>query len=517
VSARPALTAAGALLALSLSITLRSDGAAIATAQKPDPANTATVSEAREACGTACHKFPPPDVLPRSAWRGTLVRMLLIRDGIPEPAGGLGALASVIPLPADWMRLRRYYESLAPAALPEPEPWPDAGGGSVRFRREPLTRAGVPSTPALANVRFLDIDGDKRLDIVATDMGAGQVFAGIAKDGFALKRIADVPHPARVEQVDLDRDGLQDLLVADLGSFLPADHNNGAVVWLRQEKNGAFTAVRLAEGLARTADARAADFDDDGDLDVIVAVFGWRKTGSIVLLENQTANWAAPKFVARTVDARTGAIHVPIVDLDGNGRPDFVAVLAQEHESVIAFVNAGEGAFKPQTIYAAPHPNWGSSGIEVVDLDGDRDLDVLLTHGDTFDDFVLKPYHGITWLENRGTYPYTPHLLATLPGAHRAQAADLDGDGDLDIAAAAMAGGGDPAIESRLASVVWLEQVKPRVFERHTIEKGTANHATLDAADYDGDGDVDLLVGWFAFGAPTPAWIDRWVNTSRRQ
>jgi hypothetical protein len=80
-----------------------------------------------------------------------------------------------------------------------------------------------------------------------------------------------------------------------------------------------------------------------------------------------------------------------------------------------------------------------------------------------------------------------------------------------------MAGGGDRSIESRLASVVWLEQVKPGVFERHTIEKGTANHATLDAADYDGDGDVDLLVGWFAFGAPTPAWIDRWVNTSRRQ
>ena len=65
-------------------------------------------------------------------------------------------------------------------------------------------------------------------------------------------------------------------------------------------------------------------------------------------------------------------------------------------------------------------------------------MDVLLTHGDTFDDFVLKPYHGVIWLENTGTFPFVEHRLATLPGAQRAQAADLDGDGDLDIVASAL-------------------------------------------------------------------------------
>ena len=94
----------------------------------------------------------------------------------------------------------------------------------------------------------------------------------------------------------------------------------------------------------------------------------------------------------------------------------FPALFAQQHESVVAFINRGQGlAFSPQTLYAAPHPNWGSSGIEPVDLDQDGDLDVLLTHGDTFDDFVLKPYHGIQWLENRGTQPFTPHSLADAP------------------------------------------------------------------------------------------------------
>ena len=112
----------------------------------------------------------------------------------------------------------------------------------------------------------------------------------------------------------------------------------------------------------------------------------------------------------------------------------------------MALINTGKGTFRTETIFEAPHPNWGSSGIDLVDLDKDGDLDVLYTHGDTFDDFILKPYHGITVLENTGSYPYTARPIAAMPGAHRAMAADFDGDGDLDIAAVAMVpGGGGPA------------------------------------------------------------------------
>jgi hypothetical protein len=499
-----------ALLLLSLVTRSAPMRASIQAPALPPAKDVATADEVQARCGTACHPLPPPDILPRVAWREELVRMMLIQDGLPEPAGA----SSFIPLPPEWLRLLRYFEARAPARLPDPDPWPDVDPGGLKLARRALPALDPEVATAIANARFMDLDEDGKLDIVASDMRSGSILAALAKDSLALKPIARLRHPAHIEQVDLDQDGLKDLLVADLGSFRPADHRDGSVVWLRRQKDGSFTPAVLAEGLARLADARPADFDDDGDLDIVLAVFGWRKTGNITILENRTKSWSSPSFVATVVDRRVGAIHVPTTDIDKDGKRDFVGLLAQEHESVVAFVNAGRGlTFTPQTVYAAPHPNWGSSGIELVDLDVDGDQDVLLTHGDTFDDFVVKPYHGIQWLENKGTFPFTEHRLASMPGAQRAQAADLDGDGDLDIVATAMIAGGE--LNPRLASLVWLEQVKPGTFERRTIEKGSPYHATLDLADFNGDGRTDILVGWFAFAKPLETWLDLWLNLGR--
>src|SRR5882672_8408488 len=182
------------------------------------------------------------------------------------------------------------------------------------------------------------------------------------------------------------------------------------------------------------ADAEAVDAAGGGRLDIAVAAFGWHAKGEIDLLRNRTRDWSQPAFERIKLDPRAGAIHVVPADIDGDGKLDIVAVIAQEHEAVVAFLGDGKGGFSPaRTLYAAPHPNWGSSGIQVVDFDKDGDLDVLMTNGDMFDDDILKPYHGIQWLENKGRLRFEAHPLAALAGAHRAVAVDLDGDGDLDI------------------------------------------------------------------------------------
>ena len=276
-----------------------------------------------------------------------------------------------------------------------------------------------------------------------------RIVAGGAHD--RLFFLGRVPHPCHVEVVDLDKDGRLDLLVSDLGAPAPGDELRGSVQWLRAKADKTYAVVPLATALPRVADAQAGDFDGDGDLDVVVAAFGWRKVGGILLLENRTTDWAKPSFVPRTLDERTGAIHVPVTDLDGDGRLDFVALLSQHHETVVAFLGDGKGGFRQQTIDAAPHPAWGSSGIQLVDLDGDKDQDVLVSNGDMLDDYQLKPYHGIRWLENRGGFPFVAHDVAPMFGVIRAQAADLDGDKDMDIVAGSLVQVGSPSGSDEVA------------------------------------------------------------------
>jgi hypothetical protein len=102
-----------------------------------------------------------------------------------------------------------------------------------------------------------------------------------------------------------------------------------------------------------------------------------------------------------------------------------------------------------------------------------------------------------------------------MPAVHRAVAADVDGDGDLDIVACAMLPEATNVDDATLPALVWLEQTKPGVFARHTIEMGFPRHATLDVADVDGDGDIDIVTGVFSPDKPAKAWVQVWLNQRR--
>lgn len=467
----------------------------------------------RRFCGD-CHAFPPPESFPRSNWpheveQGYNFFYDSLRTDLPIP-----------PLQATV----DYFQARAPEELPPP-----AIGSLVppsdrpEFERLDLSLGDGKGDPAVAHLALLAAGFAQRPVLISSDMRLGEVrLWEPGRPAGSSVVIAQHSNPAHAQTCDLDADGVNELIVADLGSFLPEDHRLGKVWWLRQQAKGApWKVIELAGGLGRVCDVEPADVDGDGDTDLIVAEFGWRKSGRILLLRNQGMKESVPSMALEVVDARHGAIHVPVADLNGDGRPDFVALISQEHEVIEAFLNRGDGKWERKPIHAALDPSFGSSGIELVDLDADGDLDVLYTNGDSFDSDLIKPYHAVRWLENRGSYPFTVHHLTALPGAHRALAADMDADGDLDIVAVALLPerASNRKQSGSLFGVIWLEQTGERDgagsmrFLLHSVEDATCHHAACELADWNGDGAIDIVAGNFDWNSgelpPITVYLNR--------
>lgn len=467
-----------------------------ASPQDPVGASTADLSDRTNAFCGACHAMPPASSFPSSAWRKEVEQGY---DFFHE-----SRRTDLIPPPQD--QVAAWFESRAPDHLTLPDLPPDEGTDVPGFDPEQLTLAGISDLPAISHVHRLQLDRSGNSSLVYCDMHSGEVGAlRLSEKDRHDVVLARLLNPCHVEACDLDQNGDPDLVVADLGSFSPADHGRGRVVWLHRlsADDAVWHTTVLQTRLGRVADVQPGDFDGDGDIDLLVAEFGWRKTGRILLLENTGLRDISqtPKFDLRVIDQRHGAIHVPAIDLDGDGRLDFVALISQEHEVIEAFLNRGNGEFQRETIYAAGDPSFGSTGIQLVDLDDDGDTDVLYTNGDAMDSFVVKPYHGVHWLENVGSYPFEYHHLAALPGASRAEAADLNRDGRLDVVAVAFLP--DHVLSQypdiRFDSIICLTQDRQREFTRHRIERGNLQHMSVTVAV--GQESVDLWVGNFA-GSP---------------
>ena len=454
-------------------------------------------AEIRTFC-TQCHGFPEPSLFPEHRWPSEIDRAFGFhrdsgRTDVKEP-DSTAVLAWYVkysePQPVATTPLETDKETVFAQPVPGPM----------------LKRAA-----GVANVLVVDTAAGKQ--IYTSDMISGRMNS-IAGDLTTYNRFYEGTNPGRLRPVDLNPDCEVEYLLSDLGTPGVTDELVGKVQWLQQTSIGpegpVFDVTTLQDGLSRTADARAADFDGDGDQDVVIAEFGWEKTGSVVLLENDNGT-----FKRSTIDKRHGAVQLEIVDFDADGKLDFVVIFGQELESVEVFRNVGDLKFEVKQIYRSETPSFGMSSLALFDNDGDGDLDILFTSGDMYDSFQIQKHHGLYMLTNDGDqFPVT--FLGTQIAAMCTEYGDVDGDGDIDIVAGSFIPQETPFYTSKgYPALVLYEQTEPMKYRPRVLKAGDCAHAAIELADLDDDGDLDLIVGSMhdQGSAKDPA-VMVWKNTT---
>ncbi len=403
--------------------------------------------------------------------------------------------------------------------------------------------AGTFPMPAImgGGVAVFDADGDGLLDLYFPN--AGREIAGEAgRNRFYLQRprgrFVDATAGSGLDNPgygmgaavgDIDNDGDLDLYVTNLG----------ADVLYRNEGGGRFAGVTEEFGVATSGWSTSAVFFDadlDGWLDLYVAHYVQWHEARECQVQGGRVDYCGPqqfegeadvfyrndggrRFVDRSREAGVSLIEdaglgVVAADLDADGLAD--VYVANDADPNQLWINRADGMFEDDAVLlGAAYNRFGvgeaGMGIALGDIDGDRDLDLFLSHliEETNTLYVnLGGTPGATdGFEDRAaeaglaapSTPYTGFGTAFF---------DADNDGDLDLAVVNGAVKRRPEVLSERDDWFWSGYAEPNllmlgdgagVFADASGVSGDFGTA-LDVSrglvpfDLEGDGDLDLLV-----------------------
>ncbi len=457
-----------------------------------------------------CHMLPDPTDLTKKAWKEGVLPVMAANLGIEYPGyDPFGRMNSdeielvkkrqyfpVTPLisQADWDKIEKYILQHAPENVIQDNSRLYRDDDLKQFVRKDIQLYDKPGS-MITGLKFDPASkklwiGDYNKTVITWQWGKGILDA--------------IPSLSPV--VDFDFHG-GTTYFTEIGKLYPTELSTGSFA---QYNDNAET--QLLTSLHRPVHGEVCDLDNDGVPEIVVANFG-NKYGSLSMYKkDKTTN----KYVEHVLLGMPGAVKFYIMDMDGDGKKDIVALFAQGDESVYIFYQKENLQFSAQRVLRFP-PDYGTTDFIIVDYNHDGHPDIVTANGDNADySDILKKFHGIRININDGHNQFKEEFFYPIYGATRVIADDFDQDGDIDFAVTAFFPAFGPLVNE---SFVYLENENSEKyrFKSFILKSGIpVKSLTMEKADIDSDGDMDIILGMFSHSpGPVPEEIqDKWNNAN---
>jgi hypothetical protein len=358
---------------------------------------------------SSCHLFPEPGLLPKETWKNGVLPAMKPYLGLAPPTtymdlDMLVTLASKGIYPAsptmeaaEWEQIQQFYLKNAPDSLAQPQ--------AKNFA--PLHAMFDPKTIRLTNL--------PAVTLLKFDTIAQRLYAGL-QNNLLLRLGTDFVMDSSMQMASTPSDVVFEknrLLVSQMGIMGPSDAYAGKISAFDLPQRTTGTGKTVLDSINRPVELKWADLKGDGNKEIIVSEFG-HHLGSLFWCEMNGKGQLGTRHILRETSGCRTAIPT---DIEGDGDTDILALFTQGRESVVLFSNNGNGEFNEQVLLQFP-PVYGSSYIELADINGDGLQDIVYSNGDNGDySFAFKPYHGLRIFLNKGQLQKIGSSILTGPAS----------------------------------------------------------------------------------------------------
>lgn len=351
-----------------------------------------------------------------------------------------------------------------------------------------------------------DINGDGLLDIALTDHNGHGGWLGWLEaqknDGewqiHIIAKTAPNGQPfaaGDIDAGDIDNDGDIDVIgIAHPGEW----DEGGASSTIYWYENPSWEAHEIGTAPAFVKDVNVADLNADGKLDVVTATFV--NNNLKIFRQDEPDQWV--ESLSTTIENLHEGMDVG--DVDGNGMLD---VLANGYWIVLE----DKDLSKAGAIYSI-HDNWhnqdgdwsrNASKHLAKDIDGDGNVEVFITHSE-------RKGYPLAWYKRIEDAGWKEHIIKeNFTAAHTIQVFDADLDGDFDVLSGMNRSRAQGLGETKTPVILFLNEGDNQTWKEQLLTNDGIYNG--QAADFDGDGDMDI----FRYATHDATEFELWINQTK--